>query len=690
MKKATAFLVIISLILTFYMSNTFAQPVQLVYDGAVHEYSGSIYNIKINGELVPTDMPPVIIENRTLVPARAVFEKIGANVSWDGANQKVSLVLNDTSMEFRINDSNVKVNDKTVQLDVPAKIINDRTMLPLRFVGEQLNMKVGWFPNEALVTLDRTNAASDAQGIKSVQCTQKDNMDVVTVSLDGAKNYNAFRLSAPDRIVVDIANTVIAAKQQKIDVNSTYVKSVRYAQFNDTTVRLVLDVSGQPDYQIENKTDQLVLNVGASARKDDSQSRGNLDRDRLPATKDLNVSYKQKDNEDEVSINIADYKGYNVMRLSDPDRLIVDIPGFNQPFPEQRIDINSTKVKSIRYAKFNASTVRVVIDTNAQMHYLVDPQDGKLVLHIQNPAYRNIFYHNNVDNVYFAMPKVKLANGSNNQTRLYKESYDQANRKYTVTFPANLADLGNGGVMNINDNMMDSLSIISNQFTNETSIAFYSKKDVKYEVSQKTESDNSITTVIRPVQKFPDFSGRLVVIDPGHGGSETGAVYGSLLEKNLNLDIARRVNVILKSKNVKTYMTREDDSYVDLYDRPNTANSMKAALFLSVHNNANDGNSKGTETLYRPSDPEDGRFTSRRFAQIIQDKLISTLGTIDRKTVPRPNLVVLKYTTMPAALAEISFLDNKDDRDNLLNDDFRQRAAAAIADAVIQALSELK
>jgi len=113
----------------------------LSYDGAVHEYIGNICSLKVNGELISTDIPPVILNSRSLVPARAVFEKLGASVGWDKVKKKVSVLLNNINIELKINDKNAVVNNKKVELDVPAKIINDRTMIPVRFVGEQLNMK---------------------------------------------------------------------------------------------------------------------------------------------------------------------------------------------------------------------------------------------------------------------------------------------------------------------------------------------------------------------------------------------------------------------------------------------------------------------------------------------------------------------------------------------------------------------
>ena len=135
-------------------------------------------------------------------------------------------------------------------------------------------------------------------------------------------------------------------------------------------------------------------------------------------------------------------------------------------------------------------------------------------------------------------------------------------------------------------------------------------------------------------------------------------------------------------------MTREDDSYVGLYERAYIANDMNATLFVSIHNNAYYSKYKGTETLYYPS--SGSGFNSKRFAQIVQAELISALGTNNRGIVERPNLVVLKATKMPAVLAEIGFMTNEEELARLKTEEFRQKAAQALCDAILAALDEVQ
>lgn len=108
----------------------------------------TIIMVAYNGEFMDfKDQEPVIVENRTLVPFRALLEKMGAEVKWDAATKTVTAVKDGKTIELTIGKKEVLVDGKKVELDVPAEIMNNRTMIPLRFVSENLGYKVK-FDNE--------------------------------------------------------------------------------------------------------------------------------------------------------------------------------------------------------------------------------------------------------------------------------------------------------------------------------------------------------------------------------------------------------------------------------------------------------------------------------------------------------------------------------------------------------------
>lgn len=104
--------------------------------------------VKLDGEQLRFDVPPVIQKGRTMVPLRLIFEKLGAQVNWDGETKTVTATKSGISLKMRIGDKFAEVNGRWVELEVPAGVINGRTLVPLRFVSEAMGADVLW--NEQL------------------------------------------------------------------------------------------------------------------------------------------------------------------------------------------------------------------------------------------------------------------------------------------------------------------------------------------------------------------------------------------------------------------------------------------------------------------------------------------------------------------------------------------------------------
>jgi N-acetylmuramoyl-L-alanine amidase len=167
---------------------------------------------------------------------------------------------------------------------------------------------------------------------------------------------------------------------------------------------------------------------------------------------------------------------------------------------------------------------------------------------------------------------------------------------------------------------------------------------------------------------------KIIIIDPGHGGSDPGAVSEGVEEKDVNFKIASSLFIKLNDNGYKAKLTRTNDSFIDLYDRVNLANKMKADLFVSIHNNsAFSPEAEGTETLYFPDSQE-----GQALARLIQNELVIYLKRTDRGIKPRGDLVVLKYTNMPAVLVECAFLSNPVERKLLQEKEFRALTVKAI------------
>jgi len=179
---------------------------------------------------------------------------------------------------------------------------------------------------------------------------------------------------------------------------------------------------------------------------------------------------------------------------------------------------------------------------------------------------------------------------------------------------------------------------------------------------------------------------RIIVLDPGHGGSDPGAVAGNIKEKDLNLQVAKILNVMLQKAGAAVYMTRTEDKYVGLYTRADIANNLNADLFVSIHHNASpNSGAKGVMTLYYPT-AKKTKMNGQKFAEIVQKNLVNDLNAKDWGIIPRPNLVVTRETKMPAVLAELGFMTNKSELERMVTYEFQYQAAKSLFNSIIEAL----
>lgn len=625
-------------------------------------YTGRYYDINVNGQMLETDVLAVVLENRSLVPVRAVFEKLGATVIWYDNTKEVCVSLKNNKVVLKIDDKTAVVNGKKVVMDVAATVINGRTMVPLRFVGEQLGCEVCWLPDELSVSV-----FDKPVNITKVLYEHGKDKSKVIIKADGKiKNYLISYANNPTRLIIDIPASKFNLEQRIIEVRQGPVERIRLSQFKiqPSVTRAVIDLSEWAAYKVDYSDDYKQIVVEFIYKSSNLKD----------------VSFLRKADSENVVIKLDLLHGHIVSKLSNPSRLVIDLPETAVGKTSGYLETSGKFVKKVRYAQFNETTARVVADLAGEPQYEILQNDNTITVKLFESPFKNIRYFNNGKQVYFEIENCNLEGK-------YSRNVDIDAKTCTVAFPATEVDIA-AGVMNINDSKLYYVDIEVDKTTNTAKMIFKCKN--VYNVDIEADEKNNKTKI---VLTGLDIDGeKLVVIDPGHGGTEPGAIYKDILEKDLNLDICLRLNSLLKSKNVKTYMLREKDVAVDIYERPEIANKLNAALYLSVHNNAlpGDASYSGTMTLYYPDGVDKHNMTSKRFAEIVHRKLLNALNTTDRKIISRPNLVVLKYTKMPAVLAEIAFLTNKTDRENLLKESFRQKAAQALCDAVVQALTEMK
>lgn len=176
----------------------------------------------------------------------------------------------------------------------------------------------------------------------------------------------------------------------------------------------------------------------------------------------------------------------------------------------------------------------------------------------------------------------------------------------------------------------------------------------------------------------------IVVLDPGHGGKDPGAQANGLIEKQLALEIARKTRDILtKQYVVDVHLTREDDTFISLSDRAQTANRLNADYFVSFHHNAAGGSGFESYVYIGTRNQRTGQLQNTVHDRIME--YLGPLGIRDRGKKDA-NFAVLRETKMPALLLENLFVDNENDVAHLQRESFRSELANAIAKGIASAL----
>jgi len=194
----------------------------------------------------------------------------------------------------------------------------------------------------------------------------------------------------------------------------------------------------------------------------------------------------------------------------------------------------------------------------------------------------------------------------------------------------------------------------------------------------------------------------MVVIDAGHGGQDTGTTKNGIAEKDLTIDVAHRVERLLKERGLVVALTRADDTYVSLLDRAIMANNQPESVFVSIHfDDAGRTAANGVETYYathansfpervaawlpflQRTSTDPPNLESQSLATSIQESLVARTQAANRGTKPQ-QFYVIANVRHPAVLVEGGFLTSKEEAAKLANAEYREQMAIGIADGILR------
>lgn len=384
--------------------------------------------------------------------------------------------------------------------------------------------------------------------------------------------------------------------------------------------------------------------------------------------------------------------------LSEPTRIVFDFvnSNFNNSFNNKEFPLNPNNLQGdkIKIGRFDNNITRVVITSeNAKQYLPIFSPDNQSVLLI-NPE--------NLSQKAISAPKTNIIR--------YKHQKNLSTDDLTLSFDNPVI----WGIKRNTDNLYlyffnasqynEAMfrNAVNNTPYHETQLALL--KNIGIRLTLPVNNNNEINTyfsadgksfrirasglkpVIKTKQKeniSANLKGKVIVIDAGHGGTDYGAIRDGINEKDINLDVAKRVEDILRRKGYKVGMTRTNDTYVSLEDRCNHSESMNPALFVSVHVNSCAGTEpKGIETHYYHDN-------SIELANIIHAKMTKAIKTPNRGLF-KSKFYVINHTTVPAVLLEIGFISNEQERADLVSSKRKQATAQAIAEGIIEYINNQK
>ena len=344
-------------------------------------------------------------------------------------------------------------------------------------------------------------------------------------------------------------------------------------------------------------------------------------------TKVSGVRIGKTDGNVRIVIDAERSVSYKQSVLSNPTRVVLDVQNaWVAPEAKKDIAVDSPLVSRVRVAQFDATTVRVVVETSVKKGgwkiFALDGEKPRIVMD------------------FGAAP----AGGK------------QATSAQEAKKPAPPVQ------------------------TDET------EEDEEEDVQSPHDSDQ----LDRDLSAITGMKGRRIAIDPGHGGSDSGAIGPTgIMEKSVTMRVSRELKRLLEAEGATVILTRTGDTEVsekgasatsveELQARCDVANKAKADIFLSIHADAfTNREVKGTTAYYYAQ----GTKHSKLLADSVRTALIDAIGTVDRGT-QSCNFYVVKHTDMPAILVEISFISNPDEEKMMNSETGIKKIAQGIADGI--------
>ena len=246
--KKTFYIILIAVVLTilFPLFSTFAQSSEI--------------NILLDHKPLETIVPSIIESDRIFVSARNIIEALGGRITWFPALKLLTINIDKHIIRLVIDDSSLEIDEKVVPLETPARIIDNRVMIPLEVIRIIAQVEIEW--DNQTKTLSINTIRPYLLKIRSYSHPDKTR---VVIDLSEKTEFRADKLTNPDRIFINIMAYIVKLEDvfKQIEINDGVLKAVRTAQFNEEITRVVFDLYREAKYDLFSLTDpdRVVIDI---------------------------------------------------------------------------------------------------------------------------------------------------------------------------------------------------------------------------------------------------------------------------------------------------------------------------------------------------------------------------------------------------------------------------------------------
>ncbi|ADL13313.1 N-acetylmuramoyl-L-alanine amidase family protein [Acetohalobium arabaticum] len=698
------------------------KTVNIKYDDKVIKLRAGESKVQVGDRIKELSSDIRLEKDRVLIPVDFISKILGYKVDWtDNTLQfsKPSGTVKDITYENQKFGEAIKI-EITEQLDYEIKQLTapDRLLIDIYDSklaediddiavnnGSIFQIRSGQFnPGVTRVVLDlyqpldyRTeviNKNGDCQLIlkmnsKITGFKYDNNKGLFSISAtDELNNYKTEFDKDNKKMIVKFPNMILDVVKDKFVIDNELVKNVNLTQLEKEgipVIKVIFKMKKWFELDIEQDSENNNLLLLRPERRVEL----------------IDVNYDSQAGE--VRIKTEYPVTPQVVPLEKGDRLVADFPNAVFRDLSQNITIEDEFIEEIRIAQFNKELVRTVIDLEKLVDYelesRVDKETDDYVTVVKLDSPKNLKSQAEKDiaeqeteekskqlravditqqNQKTSM-QVKLNTDSNYEIR--KFNYPD---RLVIDIPGAAAALKPTEITEAKGVIKD---VRVSQFSRNPMIArvvFELSHAVDYQVVSEEETNEINLQIQATNSNNLNLVGKTIVIDAGHGGADPGAIgAGGTMEKDVNLDVAKKLASLLKEAGAKIRMTRKEDKYVTLWDRANEANELNCDIFVSIHANAHQKKkASGSETYVYPGSYGDNLVLAKK----VQGSLHEKLGTPDRG-VRFDKFYVLENTTMPSILVEIGFLTNSHEERLLASSSFKQKAAEGMYKGIVDFFS---